>query len=719
MTPRRGRIARCLTACLAGLLTLLPCAIVSAGGGPQNALLVVNQRSWASKTIANHYVALRQLPMANVVYIDWPGSVIEHVPVDDFREKILAPALSVIQRRGLADQIDYIVYCADFPYAVNVDSDVSQGQQGQAGSAVAAINGLTYFSRDVMRKDPRYLSLDGNRYMRRSGSEVGSQTHGFHSWYGWGEDGQLLDAGGEHYMLSTMLAATTGRGNSVSEVLAYLNDSVASDGTKPSGVIYYAENRDQRSLARSPAYPAAVETLQSLGIEAEIFTGAIPRGRDDIQGLTTGVANVPLEIANSTFAPGAIVDNLTSFGGALQDRTRQTPVTDYLRLGAAGASGTVVEPFLIPAKFPFAFLHVHYARGCSLAEAFYQSVLGPYQLLIVGDPLCQPWANQAEVAVEGVEEGQTLSGIVELTAMANWSSEADTGQFELFVDGQRRTSAEPGGSLRLDTRTLVDGYHELRVVATEESPIESQSYTVLSVQTANFDRETRLEVEPASGSVRASQQITMVAQSPGAEQIAFFHGSRLLGAAKGESGRFQVEAGELGHGPVLLRAVGLAQNDPRKVSVADPITLNVEPDPPLRRLSQPIWKDLERGFLVRNKAGDVKVVTESFKPEWLQLAGIGRGEPYLVTAFVFAPKTDMYQFQLRPDGRAILRVDGKQVADVTNSDAQDVHYVPVHLQDGLHQFEIHGQARDQARLDVRFGGPGAQKIDADICRYAE
>ena len=26
--------------------------------------------------------------------------------------------------------------------------------------------------------------------------------------------------------------------------------------------------------------------------------------------------------------------------------------------------------------------------GCTLAEAFYQSVLAPYQLLVVGDPLC-------------------------------------------------------------------------------------------------------------------------------------------------------------------------------------------------------------------------------------------------------------------------------------------------------------------------------------------
>ena len=93
--------------------------------------------------------------------------------------------------------------------------------------------------------------------------------------------------------------------------------------------------------------------------------------------------------------PGAWCDHLTSLGGALQPNGGQTPLTALLRAGAAGAGGTVAEPLNHPFKFPSAFVHVHRARGLSLVEAVHRSMSGPYQYLVVGDPLSRPWPAKA------------------------------------------------------------------------------------------------------------------------------------------------------------------------------------------------------------------------------------------------------------------------------------------------------------------------------------
>ena len=59
----------------------------------------------------------------------------------------------------------------------------------------------------------------------------------------------------------------------------------------------------------------------------------------------------------------------------------------------------MAEPLNFWQKFPVPAMHVHYAAGCSLAEAFYQSLAGPWQTLVVGDPLARPYARFATVAL--------------------------------------------------------------------------------------------------------------------------------------------------------------------------------------------------------------------------------------------------------------------------------------------------------------------------------
>ena len=166
----------------------------------------------------------------------------------------------------------------------------------------------------------------------------------------------------------------------------------------------------------------------------------------------------------------------------------QTPFSEYLRYGAAGTSGTVAEPFAIINKFPIPMIQVHYARGCTLAEAFYQSIFAPYQLLIVGDPLCRPWASIPQVKLSGVKPDHIVKGTLTISPSATTAPGHGIDHFELFVNGSRAAMCKPDDVLTLDTTLLPDGYQELRVVAVESGLIQSQGREILSIITENHGR---------------------------------------------------------------------------------------------------------------------------------------------------------------------------------------------------------------------------------------
>ena len=182
--------------------------------------------------------------------------------------------------------------------------------------------------------------------------------------------------------------------------------------------------------------------------------------------------------------PGAIAESLTSYGGHFNSR-KQTKLTEFLRRGAAGSSGAVAEPYSIQEKFPVAMLHGYYAEGSSLAEAFYQSISGPYQLIIVGDPLARPFAHFAEV--ELTEPGLSLPwrGAVNIRARVIPATKRPIDRVELWVDGVQVAGAPVGQSMAWDTRSVEDGSHEIRLVAVEAGRIETRSYAKFQISIAN------------------------------------------------------------------------------------------------------------------------------------------------------------------------------------------------------------------------------------------
>jgi len=689
----------------------------TAGGGPENVFVVVNSASWASQAVANQFVQLRHIPPNNVFYIDWDGGF-EGIEVEAFRQKILAPVLTNIDLRKLGDQIDYIVYSSDFPYDVNLSGDLGGQQTAPQLTPNASISSATYMWQSLFTRNGALIGVRTNAYMRAAeGRKVDSPSHGFRSWYGWGPKGELLEAGGQRYMLSTMLGMTSGRGNSVGEVIRYLRRAAEADGTRPKGTIYYMRNDDVRSTVRAGGFPDAAEELEKLGVAAQVLPGVLPPSRPDVQGAMTGIAEFNWVGSGSTIRAGAIVENFTSLGGMLTEEAPQTPLTEFLRQGAAGSSGTIIEPYAIQDKFPVPAMQVHYARGCSLAESYYQSVFGPFQLLIVGDPLCRPWANIAKVHVDGVKAKDTLKGQVVLKPAAELPHEGSVAHFELFVDGRRTARCDAAAELELDTTVLPDGFHELRIVAIEAGPIESQGRLILPVMVDNQGRSIEFSTSPEK-MVRWDQKLVLKAKSPKSAAIGFFHNGRLLGRATGENGEIEISPKLLGSGTVVLQAFGLAMGGPQDQVAATPITLHVHPSAPLPALRQPAPNKLIRGMLLRAGGGKAIPVQTTRDPAWPSVAGLKPKQAYELEGYFDVPVDDIYQFQVWHHGDLRIVVDNSTIYD-GKLGRYNQRFAPVSLSAGLHRLRLQGTSGAQTELRILFGGPGALSLNGALFRHTD
>jgi hypothetical protein len=524
--------------------------------------LIVNANSESSKTIANHYVALRKIPPDNVVYLDWTGNL-ESGSSENLRDKILKPALAAIDDRKLLPQIDYIVYSSDFPWRFELTPTFPDHKFPQQFQGWASTTGATFLQAFLFSKNPGIVASNTNWYVpgptglneSRCTQIANVPSRGFRSRYQWDPEGKKVvgDSAGQRYLLSTMLGVTQGRGNTVDEVIAYLRRSAAADGTRPQGTTYFMWNKDIRSATRDKCFETMAAQINALpgGPRAKVQQGVLPDGAKDVVGLMVGAADFDLKRAGILIRPGAICEHLTSTGGYLFDVKAQTPLSDFLRHGAAGASGTVVEPYAIQAKFPLPSLQLHYARGCSLAEAFYQSISGPCQILIVGDPLCQPWATLPKVTVQGIKAGETVKGTITVTPGGIAIGRA-LSMVDVFMDGKRIAGSAPGKALGIDTTKIPDGYHELRFVGIDSSPIETQGRLIVPFSVRNQDANLQLKVSP--NQVKFIDKLRITVRQPGATSISIRQNSRDLARVEGEAGEVEIAAAKIGRGPSTLQA---------------------------------------------------------------------------------------------------------------------------------------------------------------------
>ena len=530
---------------------------------------------------------------------------------------------------------------------------------------------------------------------------------------GWLPSGQPTSPDqGRSYVLSTMLACTSGRGNSVREALASLKRSIAADGHRPRGTVYYLKNGDVRSTTREWGFDPAVEKLKAAGVIAVIESGVLPQGKNDVAGLTVGAAQFDWAASGSTIMPGAICEHLTSFGGMMNEGDGQTPLSEFIRHGAAAAAGTVSEPFALQAKFPTPFIHTFYAQGCSIAEAFYQSLSGPYQLLIVGDALGKLWGRKLQVTADGLSARDKLTGVIHITPHTTSPDAIEAAIFELYVDGKRAMLIKNGSAFAWDTRSVPDGAHDIAVVASGTDSVATQGRLVLPVEVRNSD--SKLEFSGLDGSERAwNRPFELKASMPGAKEIVIMQNVRPVGRIQGDSGSASIDPAVLGQGPVRLLIVAFRNGEgPREV--VGHLDFTVVPPRALPALPLPGGASLADDFDLTvgdHAASQVKRA----EGDWLAKAGVAKDTPFSVEGWFEVGTEEVYQFQMHGN----VKLDALTVDGVKQSwpRGKEWWFVPVNLAKGLHRVSITGHGVDAPTLDVRFGGPGAARLDGRRFRH--
>ena len=355
---------------------------------------------------------------------------------------------------------------------------------------------------------------------------------------------------GVRYMMSCMLAVVHARGSSLDQAVKVFDRSSKSDRTFPQGSFWFTKSGDVRTKARLPFIGDALLWLKPMGHDAEIIHRPIPQKDGSVVGLMLGTPNMErIPKQKWKFVPGAISENLTSVSAHF-GADAQTKITELLHAGVAMSSGSVAEPFAIHTKFPKPMMYGYYASGVTAIEAYYLTLSCPYQTLVVGDPITQPFARAPSDWVKLIPAapvGDKPQLLFSRGGVALSKRQTNTVSIEFYLEGKlaRAIPVVANAKLNLPSHIHIAGEFEASVVliggdSTRPRMSHHQSITIagpLAVPTA----------KPIAGTHRISLSCQ------GADTLRLMHHQEFVGEVKGEQGEVELDRNKFGDGPLRIR----------------------------------------------------------------------------------------------------------------------------------------------------------------------
>ncbi len=438
--------------------------------------------------------------------------------------------------------------------------------------------------RDHLLNDPAFVSLVNDKDFKRISkrcSELPSDylpTRGFdaRTFYTPNTLGSNNPKHGVSYLLSMVLAVTRDLGITPTEAKQNLKTSILADFSHPKGSFVFTKTEDVRTKTREPSFAMAISKLQSRGMKARVVEHELPPRGEECSGVMLGSPQFSWNQSGCKLLPGSIADNLTSLGGAMTANA-QTKATEFLRFGAAASSGAVTEPYTIPNKFPHPMIHVHYVDGLTAAEAFYSSVLCPYQLLIVGDPLCQPYCNPPRFIIQNeskVDLGDNQPLMISLKT-AESKVDLEPEQLQWIVNGVLRKQAPFENQIRILFENSESGAHEIRLLSQAEKPIEQGYEQAIWVTLGKASEQIQVQA-PKVWQLGDNKPLEItVERDPDSGEVKVFHDFEVVGTIPTGQTKLVLKPSQVGYGPVRLHAEQTLANGQKVRSL--PKVVMVEP----------------------------------------------------------------------------------------------------------------------------------------------
>ncbi len=338
--------------------------------GAQRVLVVINARSAESDSVGRYYAKRRGIHATHVLRLNLPtGDEIGDIA---FQTQIVSPVRAAIA--DLPVRIDYIVLTTGVPIRV---------ARKNGYSVDAMLAGMNLAIPPMVGLDSAWLARYQNPYFNADGP-FSSDRYGMY--------------------LVTRLACAQ-----VRDCFALVDRAIAARAVKGPfflDAMPLRRGTDGYATMNISLYRAAYR-LQSLGAAGQIDTtaafvappapvmGYVSWGSNDSRYDSTAYHAV-------RFLPGALAETFVStsarsFGPVNGGQSR---IVDLIAQGVTGVKGYVSEPYTLALANP-EILFDRYLRGATLADAFYASSrMVLWKDIVVGDPLCAPYAMFAEPAFD-------------------------------------------------------------------------------------------------------------------------------------------------------------------------------------------------------------------------------------------------------------------------------------------------------------------------------